>query len=352
MGSSSTGPARGARGRVTLQIIADMLDVSTATVSLALRNAPVVADATRLRVQQAARDLGYTTNRGAAALRTARSDMLAVALSDVAMPDSAAILGAIEDVARDAGRTILLGTTAEDLDRQERVLTMLREFRPDGLLISPAGGTTAAALYHLVSAGIPVVQVSREVDGLAFDFVGSDDTLAACLAVEHLLDLGHRRIGMIGGADGISSHRARRRAFCESLQRAGVPIDCDWLVDGYGSRETGIAGVSRLLDLDEPPTAVMCVDDVTAFGAMIGLARRNHRAGRELSIVGCGDAPEAAASEPQLSTVRAHHDAIGRRAAEVLIRRIETPDAPPERHVIPPELVARASAARLELAAA
>lgn len=352
MEPTSTGPIRGARGRVTLQIIADMLGVSTATVSLALRNAPVVAEATRLRVQQAAKELGYTVNRGAASLRTARSDMLAVALSDLALPESAVILGAVEDVAREAGRSILLGTTAEDLERQERVLTMLREFRPDGILISPAGGSTAAALSHLVSAGIPVVQVAREVDGLEFDYVGSDDTLAACLAVEHLLELGHRRIAMIGGADGVSSHRARRRAFCEALQRAGLPIDCDWLIDGYGSRETGIEGVMRLLDLASPPTAIVCVDDLTAFGAMIGLTRRNRRAGRDISIVGCGDAPEAVASEPQLSTVRAHHDAIGRRAAEVLMRRIETPDAPPERHVIPPTFVARGSAASLERVAA
>ncbi|MGP9820721.1 LacI family DNA-binding transcriptional regulator [Salinarimonas sp. NSM] len=352
MESSSSGPARGARGRVTLQIIADVLDVSTATVSLALRNAPVVAEATRLRVQQAARDLGYTYNRGAAALRTARSDMLAVALSDVALPDHAAILGAVEDTAREAGRTILLGTTAEDLGRQERVLAMLGEFRPDGLLIVPAGGTTAAALYQLLVAGIPVVQVSREVEGLAFDYVGSDDTMAACLAVEHLLALGHRRIGMIGGANGLSSHRARRRAFCEALQRAGVPIDCDWLIDGYGSRETGIEGVGRLVALPDAPTAVVCVDDLTALGAMTGLARAERRPGRDLSIVGCGDAPEAAVSEPRLSTVRAHHGAIGRRAAEVLLRRIAEPDAPRERHLIPPELVVRDSCARLDRAAA
>lgn len=352
MVSSGAGPARGARGRVTLQIIADLLDVSTATVSLALRNAPVVAEATRERVQQAARDLGYTYNRGAAALRTARSDMLAVALSDVALPDSAAILGAVEDVAREAGRTILLGTTGEDLARQERVLGMLREFRPDGILITPAGGTTAAALWHLVAAGIPVVQVAREVEGLEADWVGSDETLAACLAVEHLLSLGHRRIGMVGGADGVSSHRARRRAFCEALRRAGLPIECDHLIDGYGSRETGLDAAARLVGLGNPPTALVCVDDLTALGVMSGLARRNLVAGRDISVVGCGDAPEAAICEPQLTTVRAHHDTIGRRAAEVLMRRIADPEGPLERHVIPPELVSRASATRLERRAA
>lgn len=352
MGSSVTGPARGARGRVTLQIIADALDVSTATVSLALRNAPVVAEATRLRVQQAARELGYSYNRGAAALRTARSDMLAVALSDVALPDQAAILGAVEDVARDAGRTILLGTTGENLERQERVLGMMREFRPDGVLIAPAAGTEAEALERLAEVGIPVVQVSREVDGLDFDYVGSDEVQAASIAVEHLAALGHRRIGMIGGTDALSNHRTRRYAFCEALRRAGLPIDCDALVDGHGSRDLGLHGIAILLDLDEPPTAIVCVDDLTAFGTMIGLARRGLEAGRHVSVVGCGDAPEAAACEPQLSTVRAHHDEIGRIAAEVLIRRITDPDAPPERHVVAPALVARASAGRLERVAA
>lgn len=345
MVTGSLSPTRGARGRVTLQIIADMLDVSTATVSLALRNAPVVADATRLRVQQAARELGYTYNRSAAALRTSRSDMIAVGLNDVSQPDAARILAVVEDAARDAGRTILLGTYAESLDRQERVLGMLREFRPDGMLICPASGSTAEALAHLVDAGIPVVLVQRDVDGAGFDYVGVDDGAGAELAVDHLVALGHRRIGMIGGDPMISSDRARRAGFLAAMAARGLPVDPDHLVDGYGTRETGIDGTVTILSQDDPPTAIVCVNDLVAFGAMVGLARTGRRPGVDVSIVGCGDAPEAAASAPGLTTVRTHHDAVGRRAAEVLMRRIADPDAAPERHVFAPELVARATTA-------
>jgi LacI family transcriptional regulator len=334
----------GPRERVTLHDIARRLDVSTATVSLALRGATVVADSTRLRVQTLARELGYSCNRSAASLRTARSDMLGVALHDIADPALGALLAGFEEAAVGLGQSLLLGTCAEDLARQERVLAMLREHRPDGILACPAAGTPLTAYDPLVAAGIPLVQVTRELEGAGLDYVGADDAAAVELAVGHLVGLGHVRIGMIGGTDAISTGRARRRGFGAALARCGLPADPALMIAGAGTRETGIAGMSRLLALPEPPTALFCFNDLVAFGAMLGLRHAGREAGRDLAVVGCDDVAEAALWAPGLTTIRTRHDEIGRRAADLLVRRIADPAGAPERVLLAPELVVRGSA--------
>lgn len=332
-----------ARGRVTLQNIAEKLSVSTATVSLALRDAPVVADATRRMVQQTARELGYSYNRSAAALRTARSDILAVGVHDVTNPYFAELLAIIEDVARESGRTLLLGTYAEDPTRQDQVLGMMREYRPDGMLICPAGGADRHALDHLVAAGIPVVQFCRELDGAGLDFVGSDDALGVRLAVSHLVDLGHTRIAMIGGTDTTSTGRSRRSAFVQETTARGLRSSPMMMPGGHGTRETGLAAMDALLALDEPPTAAFCFNDLCAFGGMLGLQRRGLTAGRDFALVGCDDVKEASLWQPGLTTIRTHHDRIGRAAVDLLTRRIAAPHAAPERILIAPTLVVRGS---------
>lgn len=334
---------RADRGRVTLQVIAGKLDVSTATVSLALRDSPVVADATKARVQALARELGYIYNRSAASLRTARTNMIAVGFHDITNPYFAEMLVAVEETAAEAGRTILLGTYAESLERQERVLGTLKEYRPDGMILCPAGGATAESLNHLTAARIPVVQISREIDGVGLDFVGSDDEMGADLAIGHLVDLGHTRIAMIGGNDAISTGRARHRGYRAALERRGLRFDPALVYMDYGSRQTGLAGIQAVLDLPDPPTAAFCFNDLTAFGALLGLRHRMREAGVDFSIVGCDDVQEAAQWYPALTTVRNHHAEMGRRAAELLIERIENPDLPPRRVLIAPELIVRAS---------
>lgn len=336
-----------ARSRVTLQAIADHLAVSTATVSLALRDSPLVADSTRFRVQKIARDMGYSYNRSAASLRTARTYILAVAFHDVTNPYFAELLAAIEEKAMANGLSILLGTYSEDIERQDRVLGTLREYRPDGMILSPAGGTTPERLADIVAAGIPVVQLAREIDGSGFDFVGSDDRLGVRMAMQHLLDLGHRRIAMLGGTGQISTGFLRHQGYREALAQAGVPFDPELVFHGFGTRETGLLGVRHVLSHANPPTAAVCFNDLTAFGAMLGLRHLGKEAGRDFSLVGCDDVQEAAQWYPALTTLHNHQDELGRNAAGLLLRRLADPSAPQKRIVIKPTLQVRGTTARL-----
>ena len=335
----------GGRGRVTLQIIADHLEVSTATVSLALRESPLVAEGTRLRVQQIAREMGYSYNRSAASLRTDRTNIIGVGFHDITNPYFAELLAAIEESAAAHGRSILLGTYAEDMERQERVLNTLKEYRPDGMIICPAGGTTADTLAHLIAAQVPMVQLSREIAGIGLDFVGSDDRHGTVLALEHLLALGHRRVAFLGESQLISTGRNRYSGYRETLAKHGIAYDQRLVYSGYGTRETGLKGIQQVLDVAEPPTAAVCFNDLTAFGAMLGLRHRGLEAGSDFSLVGCDDVQEAAQWYPALTTVKNFQADMGRQSAEMLVRRIADPLAPIQRVVLTPELVLRGTTA-------
>lgn len=332
--------APGPRSRVTLQIIADRLAVSTATVSLALRGSPLVAEATRSRVQQMARDMGYSYNRSAASLRTDRTNILGVGFHDITNPYFAELLAAIEETTTAHGRSILLGTYGEDLERQDRVLNTLKEYRPDGMILCAAGGSTPETFAHLVAAGVPMVQLSREITP-ALDFVGSDDRHGTTLAMEHLIGLGHRRIAFICANERISTGRNRYLGYCEALARHDLTFDPALVYSGYGTRENGSKGIQAVLDAPNPPTAAICMNDLAAFGAMLGLRHRGREAGIDFSIIGCDDVQEAAQWYPALTTIRNFQDEMGRTSAEFLISRIADPDAPPRRHLLTPALVIR-----------
>jgi LacI family transcriptional regulator len=329
------------RGRVTLQVIADHLAVSTATVSLALRGSPLVAEATRLRVQQVAREMGYSYNRSAASLRTDRTNIIGVGFHDITNPYFAELLAAIEETCAIHGRSILLATYAENLERQDRVLSTLKEYRPDGMILCPAGDTTAESFRHLIEAGVPIVQLSREIPELGLDFVGADDRHGTIQAVEHQVALGHRRIAFLCENQRISTGRNRYAGYCEVLARYGIPLDPALVYSEYGTRENGLKGIQKVLDADDPPTAAVCMNDLAAFGAMLGLRHRGREAGIDFSLVGCDNVQEAAQWYPALTTIKNFQDEMGRKSAEFLIRRIAEPHAPQQRLLLTPELVLR-----------
>jgi LacI family transcriptional regulator len=332
-------------GRVTLQQIAGELGVSTATVSLALRSSPLVAEATRDKVQALARQLGYIYNRSAASLRTARTHMIAVGVNDIINPYFGEILAAIEETLAGSGHTVLLGTYSDDPVKQDRVLGFLKEYRPDGMIICPANGALAPGLMAVASSGIPIVQVTREIADVGLDFVGSDDALAQRLALDHLYELGHRRIACIGGTDVMSTGFNRRQAYLAWLKDKGLPADPRLLVACPPTRHAGFAAIQDLLDLDDPPSAATCINDLTAFGVMLGLKHRGREAGRDFSVVGSDDVKEAALWAPGLTTVNNHQADIGQRACERVLVRTVNPALPPTRIIIPPTLVVRGSTA-------
>jgi LacI family transcriptional regulator len=341
MSSFNSTTHRPERTRVTLEVIARTLGVSTATVSLALRNNPVVAETTKKHVQRVARELGYIYNRSAAALRTSRTNTLGVAFHDLRNPYFAEMLATLVDAVAETGRSILLGSCGDDLDRQSRVLESLKEHRPDGIIVCPVTGSDGDSLNHLLAAGIPVVQVARQVDGLDADFVGADTTHGTMLAMEHLIALGHERIALVGGNRNTSTGRERENSYRHCLDQHGLPLDESLVLNGHGTAQDGVCAIDQWQEQNHRATALLCFNDAVALGALNAARQRRIDVPGMLSIVGTDDVEISNLVFPGLTTVHANHMEIARQAAEVMARRIEDPEHARISIILRPELVER-----------
>jgi LacI family transcriptional regulator len=330
-------------GRVTLVDVARHADVSRATASLVLRDSPLVADETRLRVQDSMRQLGYVYHRAAATLRTRRSHTVGLVVPDITNPFYAELTVGVEEQLDEANHVVMLANTAESLDKQERLLAAVHENNADGVLFCPAEGTSRATIDSLRDRHLPVVLLVRYLFDVAIDYVGADNVLGAALAVEHLIAHGHRRIAFIGGPGASSARRDRLRGYRDAMARHGLPVDEALLPTSPSTRDGGHAAIGGLLTLADPPTAALCYNDVVAFGVMLGLQAAGRVVGCDVAVVGFDDIAEAALWYPALTTVSVEPRRIGAEAAGLLLERIAYPDEPSRRIILPPTLAVRAS---------
>jgi LacI family transcriptional regulator len=343
-GAMPQGPRKLApQGKVTLQKIADWLSISTATVSLALRNSPLIAERTRELVRNTADQLGYTHNRSAASLRTAQSNVLAVALQDYGNPHFTSILMSIEQNASVSGKSMMLGSSGDDLARQNQQLATLREHRPEGLIWCPALGTDDNTVQNLRRAHIPVVQVSREIAGSGFDFVGVDNVAGFEMALKHVVELGHSRIGFIGGQENASKGTERLKGYKQALSLFSMPVDAQLIYLGAPTRETGRKGFEQLLSMSDAPTAIICYNDEVALGVMQVASERDLEIGRDVSLIGCNDTADWVGGYSELTTIQTHPEQVGAHAVAMLLKRIQEPNSPIRRTLLAPNLIIRAS---------
>lgn len=189
---------RSRRRRITLSQLAAQLDVSTATVSLALRDNPAVSVETRKKVQALAQELGYIYNRQAASLRTSRTDIVGVVVHDVLNPYFAEVFRAVEAELESYGFTILICNHRDEIHRQRNFVQVLQQQNADGLVICPSLGTTAADIDAIVRSGTPVTVICRDVDGATAPSVRGDDFRGMYEITRHLIATGHRRLAIIG----------------------------------------------------------------------------------------------------------------------------------------------------------
>jgi LacI family transcriptional regulator len=330
------------RKRVTLNDIAESAGVSRATVSLVLRNNPVVARATREHVQTSIDSLGYVYDRAAANLRARFTHTVGLVVCEITNPFYAELTAGIDDALDRAGWVGFLANTAESPTRQDRFIERMREHRVDGLLLCPAEGTKLELINHLRRIGLPVVQILRRLGHRENDHVGADFSLGMTLAAEHLIRLGHRRIAFVGGGRHASPARDRARAYRETLERHGLPIGP--LVDCLPTREEGEQAVARLMrGAADDPTAIICHNDLCALGVLVGLSDRGLVAGKDCAVIGFDNIPEAAHSRPALTTIEIGARRIGEEAANLLLRRVKAPASAAESIVLPPRLIIRSS---------
>ncbi len=333
----------GKKQNVTLGDIAGILGISKATVSLAINNDPRVADGTRRKILNKVEELGYVYNRGAAGLSTGQSHTVGLAVHNLTNPYFAEACAECEAVLTQNNKMAFLCNTNESLEHQNKFIKTLAEHRADGLILSPADGTNLQCLQPIFAMRLPTVLIARNIEGAKLDFVGNDGVLAIKMATSHLISLGHKRIAMVGGNQQTSVARNRRAGFFEAMEEHGLSVDHSQMIDCPISPKGGEMAISSILASNRPPTALVCFSDLIALGVLSGLHRRGLSPGRDIAVVGCDDIEEADRGYVQLTTVRIRKKEIGRKAAELLIRRINNPQAPLRHIHLKSELIIRKS---------
>ena len=345
---------------ISIKDVAHESGLSIATVSRALRGLPGVSDATRERAREVADRLGYVASNTAASLASGQTHTVALVVPYVTRWFFGAVILGAEEVLRERGYDLLLFNLGGNEDTRRRVLqTHLLSRRVDAIVV--LGLTpTAEEQEWLERNAPPVALVGSTIPG--WPGVRIDDELAARTAVDHLLDLGHRRIGYVGGAleDPLhfSTPRARLSGYRHALSAAGVTPDPDLEDRGDFTVVGGVEAASRLLDLPEPPTAILCASDEMALGVLRTARVRGLRVPGDLSLVGIDDHEYAALVD--LTTVRQPVHEQGRTAVLQVLAEVErrhplpvgrpavpSEPGPPQHVVLPTELVLRHSTARL-----
>jgi LacI family transcriptional regulator len=327
----------------TLKELAARAQVHPSTVSRVANQDPSlrIAPATRSRIEALLRETEYRPNGVARGLKLKQSLVLAVVIPDITNPFFGALFRGIEDGASPRGYQVLLCNTDGSPDRQRAHLQALTARRVDGIILASAFLRDPAVRW-LRHQHIPHVLVNRFSEALD-PFVGSDDVAGARLATQHLIDLGHVRIGHLAGQATVSTGVLRRRGYMAALADAGLPANPDHLAESGFTEEGGARATALLLGQAGGPTAIFAVTDTAAVGAY-GFARQaGLRVPQDLAIVGYNDIPLASRLVPGLTTVHVPIHEFGSAAVRMLLDQIDGVKVLPTRVVFTPQLMARGS---------
>ena len=305
--------------RVTLKDVADHAGVSRATASLIVRNSPKVAKDTREKVLKSMEELGYIYDRVAANLRSQSSKTIGIIITDIANTFFSQFLLGIHTELERHGYTILLGTTFDSLEEQNRLLSTMLENRVAGILLCPVSVSGDETVKKLNNLQLPAVVGIRELNSLTSDYVGLDYHKGAYMAVDYLIqDRNHKRIAFIGGITNSSTWKERMDGYQKAHEKAGLEIDADLIIGSTPTREGGQDAIEQLLQTSSLPDAIFCFSDLIAFGVIIGLRKLGYDPGRDVDIIGFDNIPEAIISYPSLTTISSFAQKTGEQAAKLL----------------------------------
>lgn len=335
----------------TIRDVARRAGVSVGTVSHVLNGSATVSEATRERVLQAIRELDYQPDEAARTLRRRRTGTIGLVrtlhdgthrLAEAGDYVFLEFLAGVQEVAAKEGVGILLWAARPGAAEEEVYRRLVRGRRVDGFLLL---GTRVDdwRVRYLLDQRVPFVAFGRAADGADFPYVDLDGEQALRLITEHLVYLGHRRIGYIEPPAGLTCALHRRAGYVDVLQRHGIPVDERLIVPGGFTWEAGEQAMRDLLYLPDPPTAVIAPNDLSAMGAMAAAQARGLVVGRDISVVGFDDIPLAAYWQPPLTTVHQPARWIGAEVGRMLLALLSEGAIPKKQVLIAPELRVRQS---------
>ena len=327
----------------TLRDIARKTRLSVSSVSNILSgNDPRYSDVTRRRVLKAARDLDYHPHRAAQMMQGRRSSVIGLLLPDMSYSYFP------EEAADGAGYQLLLCQTHYKSAEEGRKISLLREHRVDGLVVFPIPFQQDKELYtRLYRSKLPVVTVDSRVDGVAFDFVGTNDYKGAYMAVTHLIARGHRRIVCLAFGDDSQIRQARWRGYYDALGDVGITVDEALVIPGPWQLDAPAEELLAVFARRDRPSAIFAMSDLFGVWAYFRLRETGYAIPQDVALVGFGGLHEGKWLDTPLTTVTQKLDRMGRQAVELLLQRMRNTAAPCQQVLLDPELTIRASCGAL-----
>lgn len=328
--------------RPTIRDVARTAGVSKATVGRVINeDGANVRPETAMRVREAITQLGYEQNVIAGSLRTNRTHMVAIGIPDITNPFWPEVARGIQDTMERDGYVSILFNSDWKRDRELEYLRLAKRHHYDGLILNP----THVNRTDLHTLGVPAVLLGGGSSVEGFDSVASNTHQGVLLALGHLHELGHRKLALIAGTAGRQRHGARYNSYVHFHAQRGIPLAERYVACADFSHRAGFDAARRLMDQDDPPTAILAANDVLASGAMAGLRDQGLKVPDDVSVVGMDDIQSSQVTWPPLTTIAKPKYQMGQQAAEYLIERMSSTDdnSPARRTTLPCTLVLRGS---------
>jgi DNA-binding LacI/PurR family transcriptional regulator len=320
-----------AKRHPTLVDIAGIAGVAPMTVSRVINQSGYVSEEVRKRVQGAIEKLEYHPNALARSLKSRRTHVVGILISDIANPFSAVLAGSMEEVLLAQGYSAFVSTTGQSSARERASLGAFFDHRVEGVVVATVETMAGnEALERFAGRGMPIVVVGRELNHPAVDCVTANYFKGGSDVAGHLASLGHRRIGFIGASADNADRLRRFQGFVEGLRGHGIEMPDELIAGpgddfgpGFSTQGDGYAGMKKLLALPRPPSAVFARNDFTAMGALCAARDHGLRVPNDVAIIGFDNVPLAVFTSPSLTTIEQPAVEMGRQAALFLLDRTE-----------------------------
>ncbi|WP_330992663.1 HTH-type transcriptional regulator GalS [Pluralibacter gergoviae] len=329
---------------ITIRDVARHAGVSVATISRVLNNSPLVSPDTRERVMRAVAELGYRPNANAQALASQVSDTIGVVVMDVSDPFFGALVKAVDTVAQQYQKHVLIGNSYHEAEKERSAIEVLIRKRCNALIVH-AKALSDEELGEFLRQVSGMVIINRIVPGYEHRCVGLDNVSGAIMATRMLLNQGHRSIGYLGSAHGIEDTRLRQAGWQQALAEAGIAASDAWVGVGSPDLQGGEAAMVELLGRNQGISAVFAYNDSMAAGALTALKDNGIQVPQQLSLIGFDDIPIARYTDPQLTTVRYPIISMAKLATELALAGAAGRLDPAATHCFMPTLVRRHSVA-------
>lgn len=335
--------------RASITDLARQLHIAPSTVSRALNGHSAISEATTKRVLALAKEMGYQPNNMASGLRRGRSKMLGVVVPHIDGNFFSQVVKGIEAAASKAGYHVLICQSNEDVVHERENLETLMNAQVEGIMVSLARTTREFRHFEKVrKRDIPLVFFDRILEGYDVSAVVLDDRAGGYRATRHLLDQGYRRIAHFGGPQHLNIYKHRRQGYEDALREHGLPIVEELTIISDVKMTDGIAGMTRLLALAQPPDALFSASDFAVAGALEVLKERGLRVPADVGLVGFSNELFARLTEPKITSINQHCELMGQSATRLLLQIMEEQGQPfaPRHVVLQPDLCVRASSLR------